>query len=704
MKRLALIASLAGYVLLAPTFAIAQSATGPRWESRDADKGIRQLSGTVMFRVSKDATNVKRAEGVRFAIRVTRTNETFVCDKLPYSFAWDTTKVAEGWHWLGVVMIDPNGEGSEKVIDSLKVYVRNKRETPLPVLVPVEPVVSGQGTGDSASRSTVARTESASLPTNATSSAKPRTTRPLASRRRVRTRAPRVLSLPETVSIEVVSASVGVSNAPLSVPRVSALYKQDRFVYLGLPDGGVAVWDEEEKRGSVARVAGIAGPVRALAASRDTLYWTAGASDKVYAYQLKDKTVKVFDAGERFEESVGSEDGKRDEAAVAPSLSTGSDSDPWIERLAVLGKRVVLMGASATRIWDGESGLKPLADLLPADVAQTYSDALVQCYVGSSATTREALLVFATPNSSGGGGSLHLWSGNAESLRGGWRDRGTLATGKDFFGINTPEMALTPFGMLVPEKVEGFGRVSGLQFATWNDNKEPVTPQNISLGVTGDYNANAPQSAETVSVGASGVWWAQNGVVFHADPFNATRECYMPWNGAGGMVTALLADKEGAYVATDKGVQRVVLGQPNESDGYGGYVRVPLGEEYAYPKSDREQKLLAGIDEWQGVPYRWGGQTKAGADCSGFVGAVHRSLGVNLPRTSKQMGETRMGTRVRDELRYGDTLVFPGHVALYIGNGRTGETVGGSSTSTNGSVSKSTIWRRRDVIVKRFLP
>ncbi|MBC7806407.1 MAG: C40 family peptidase, partial [Akkermansiaceae bacterium] len=182
------------------------------------------------------------------------------------------------------------------------------------------------------------------------------------------------------------------------------------------------------------------------------------------------------------------------------------------------------------------------------------------------------------------------------------------------------------------------------------------------------------------------------------------RECYMPWNGAGAAVTALLADKEGAFIATDKGVQRIVLGQPTETDGYGGYVRVPLGDDYAYPRSDREQQLLAGIDEWQGVPYRWGGQTKAGADCSGFVGAVHRSLGVNLPRTSKQMGETRMGARVRDELRYGDTLVYPGHVALYIGNGRTGETVGGSSTSTNGSVSKSTIWRRRNVIVKRFLP
>ena len=341
---------------------------------------------------------------------------------------------------------------------------------------------------------------------------------------------------------------------------------------------------------------------------------------------------------------------------------------------------------------------------LPSDVAQTYSDAIVRCYVGASPNTKEALLVFATPETSGSGGSLHLWSGNGRNLHGDWHDRGIVSTNADFFSTRKPNFSLTPFGLLIPEKVPGSEQVNQLQFATWSDPEASIAPQELSLGVTGDYNAKAPQSADTVAVGASGIWWAQNGIVFHADPFQNTRESYMPWNGAGTVVTALLADKEGAYIATEKGVQRVVLGQPTDTDGYGGYVRVPLGDTYATPQNEQEQKLLAGIEEWQGVTYKWGGQSKTGTDCSGFVGAMHQNLGVTIPRTSQEMGETSQGKRVRDELHYGDTLVYPGHVALYIGNGRTAETVGGSSTSTNGSVSKATIWRRRNVIVKRFLP
>ena len=148
----------------------------------------------------------------------------------------------------------------------------------------------------------------------------------------------------------------------------------------------------------------------------------------------------------------------------------------------------------------------------------------------------------------------------------------------------------------------------------------------------------------------------------------------------------------------------MVPGHATDADGYNGYVRVPLGDVWAEPRTESDRKLLAGIEEWQGVPYKWGGAAKTGTDCSGFVGAMHKNLGVTLPRTSKAMGETRQGVRVRGDLRYGDTLVYPGHVALYIGNGRTAETVGGDSQGAAGSVSKATIWRRRDVIVKRFLP
>lgn len=73
-----------------------------------------------------------------------------------------------------------------------------------------------------------------------------------------------------------------------------------------------------------------------------------------------------------------------------------------------------------------------------------------------------------------------------------------------------------------------------------------------------------------------------------------------------------------------------------------------------------------------GVPYRYGGKSPRGFDCSGLVHFAHRQAGVRVPRTSR--AQLRAARRIDlAQARPGDLLFFRSrnysHVAIYIGNG-----------------------------------
>jgi len=72
-----------------------------------------------------------------------------------------------------------------------------------------------------------------------------------------------------------------------------------------------------------------------------------------------------------------------------------------------------------------------------------------------------------------------------------------------------------------------------------------------------------------------------------------------------------------------------------------------------------------------GVPYRYGGSSPSGFDCSGLVAYVYAKLGISLPHNAA--AQYSYGRSVgRGHLKPGDLVFFHGlgHVGLYIGHGR----------------------------------
>ena len=87
-------------------------------------------------------------------------------------------------------------------------------------------------------------------------------------------------------------------------------------------------------------------------------------------------------------------------------------------------------------------------------------------------------------------------------------------------------------------------------------------------------------------------------------------------------------------------------------------------------------KIVATAKQYLGVPYKWGGTTPDGFDCSGFVYYVLRCHGINVSRTQTAMYSE--GTPVaKSQLQPGDLVFFQNtykaglsHVGIYVGDGQ----------------------------------
>ena len=86
-----------------------------------------------------------------------------------------------------------------------------------------------------------------------------------------------------------------------------------------------------------------------------------------------------------------------------------------------------------------------------------------------------------------------------------------------------------------------------------------------------------------------------------------------------------------------------------------------------------ERQLLVKVTKaFIGVPYRLGGTTLKGIDCSAFVQRVYGIFDVPLPRTAREQSRAGMNLTL-EELKEGDLVFFKTrrsglHVGIYIGN------------------------------------
>lgn len=137
-----------------------------------------------------------------------------------------------------------------------------------------------------------------------------------------------------------------------------------------------------------------------------------------------------------------------------------------------------------------------------------------------------------------------------------------------------------------------------------------------------------------------------------------------------------------------------------------------LNRKWAFEEISNNEELtpnpippfIISISKWLGTKYRFGGSSRKGLDCSGFVNAVFSENGVKLPRSSREIAKKGLDVHP-DSVKFGDVICFKNrkgrifHVGIMLNQDRfahaskKGVTVG----STN-----DPYWKNKLATIRRF--
>ncbi|MCT6818532.1 peptidase [Lysinibacillus fusiformis] len=130
-----------------------------------------------------------------------------------------------------------------------------------------------------------------------------------------------------------------------------------------------------------------------------------------------------------------------------------------------------------------------------------------------------------------------------------------------------------------------------------------------------------------------------------------------------------------------------------------GYVRTkwlqekPSQTQITTEHSFRENVVQTALS-YLATPYRWGGKSPLGIDCSGLCSMAYLLNGVTIFRDAKMVEGFPIVKIGNEDRQKGDLLYFPGHIALYMGdNLYVHSSLGGNEVTINSLDKQHALYR-----------